>query len=156
MPPLSQFAEFATNHPILASALFGSLLLLVVSEITRKARALVDLSSTDVVRLMNGNGQVIDTRSEDAFAKGHLAGARHIPAADVSADNEKFKRLTDKPVIIVCDNGMASSKLAGTLRKQGLADIFSLQGGLEAWQRDNLPLVAERKEKKNKSKKKNR
>ncbi|MEM1263474.1 MAG: rhodanese-like domain-containing protein [Pseudomonadota bacterium] len=156
MPSFSQFAEFATNHPILASGLFGSLLILVFSEITRKARALVDLSSADVVRLMNGDGLVVDARSEEAYAKGHLAGARHIPAADIAPDNKKFKRLTDKPVIIVCDSGMASGKLANTLRKQGLTDVFSLRGGLEAWQRDSLPLVAERKEKKNKNKKKNR
>ena len=48
---------------------------------------------------------------------------------------------------------MASSRLAGSLRKQGFADVFSLKGGLDAWQRDSLPLVAERKEKKSKQKK---
>ena len=154
MPPLSQFLEFFGNHPILASGLLGSVLLLVFSELTRKARAMTDLAPLDVVKLMNGDGVVLDARAAEQFAKGHLAGARNVAAADLTAGSEKLKRYQGKPLVIVCENGMASNRLAGTLRKQGVGDVYSLKGGLDAWQRDNLPLVAERKEKKPKQKKK--
>ncbi|MEO0578989.1 MAG: rhodanese-like domain-containing protein, partial [Pseudomonadota bacterium] len=95
MPSLSQFAEFASNHPILASGLVGSLLLLVFSELSRKAKALTDLSPVDVVRLVNGDGVVIDARSAEQFAKGHLAGARNIPAAELTDGSEKLKKLAE-------------------------------------------------------------
>ena len=153
MPPLSQFAEFAGNHPVIVSGLLGSLILLIFSEFSRKARALIDLPPAEVVRLVNQNGIVIDARTEQQFDKGHLAGAQHIPASELTPDSDKLKRYKDKPVVIVCETGMASSRLAGSLRKQGFADVFSLKGGLDAWQRDSLPLVAERKEKKSKQKK---
>ncbi len=45
-------------------------------------------------------------------------------------------------VLVVCDSGTRSSQVVNTLRKNGVETVFSLQGGLGAWQRENLPIVS--------------
>ena len=50
--------------------------------------------------------------------------------------------------MLVCDNGSASGRLAQELRKKGSEQVFSLKGGLSAWQRDNLPVIVGRSRRK--------
>ena len=50
-----------------------------------------------------------------------------------------------RPVILVCDTGVQSARLVDGLRKGGFESSWSLDGGLAAWRRDNLPVVSTRK-----------
>ena len=49
----------------------------------------------------------------------------------------------DKTVIIVCDEGYASSLAAATLQQLGLAHATDLVGGFQAWRRSGLPVTGE-------------
>jgi rhodanese-related sulfurtransferase len=44
-------------------------------------------------------------------------------------------------VIVSCRSGNRSLRGAIVLRKRGFERVYSLNGGLTAWQRDNLPLA---------------
>jgi rhodanese-related sulfurtransferase len=41
---------------------------------------------------------------------------------------------------VSCRSGNRSLKAAVVLRKHGFATVYNLAGGLQAWERDNLPL----------------
>jgi rhodanese-related sulfurtransferase len=41
----------------------------------------------------------------------------------------------DQPVVVVCDEGYASSLAAATLRDLGLTRATDLDGGFQAWKR---------------------
>lgn len=41
---------------------------------------------------------------------------------------------------MTCRSGNRSLRAAVVLRKHGFEKVYSLAGGLGAWQRDNLPL----------------
>ncbi len=56
--------------------------------------------------------------------------------------SKKLDRLKNKPLIVVCDNGVDSQKAAASLSKQGYT-VFALAGGLRAWSGAELPLVKE-------------
>ena len=154
MPPTEQLIEFFSNHSLLVAALFGSFMLLVFSEIHRRARASTDVAPLDAVRLMNAEATVIDVRGKDAFDRGHLVNAKNIPMDAISPDNDKLKSLSDQPLIMACDTGMTAHKAAMVLRRAGFSNVLTLKGGLTAWQQENLPLVssgnAKRKSKKGK------
>ena len=154
MPPIEQFAEFAGNHVLLTTGLIGSLMLLIFTEIQRKTRALTDVPPQTAVALMNNDAKVIDVRSAERFKAGHLVGAENLDASALAPDSAKLKALAGKPVLIVCDNGINSGKLAASLRKAGAETVFSLKGGLAAWRQENLPLIAPRKEKLSKAERK--
>ena len=48
---------------------------------------------------------------------------------------------TGKPILLVCDNGLASQKAAAALKAAGRPDVYSLKGGIDAWVQAGIPLV---------------
>ncbi len=137
---MDRFLEFSANHPILMSAAVLMTLLVLFHEMRNRGRGRVELSPAEAVRLINGGALVLDVRSADEFAAGHITAARNIAVDDLATragDIEKFKA---KPVLVSCMNGPRGSRAAGILRKLGFEQVFNLQGGLAAWQREHFPL----------------
>ena len=93
------------------------------------------------VRLMNQGALVIDLRAKDAFDAGHIGDARNVPASDLESQADSLNKWRDKTVITYDDSGMAGAGAARTLTKLGFSKVFSLEGGLNAWTKDNLPLT---------------
>jgi rhodanese-related sulfurtransferase len=139
---VQQLFEFAGNHPLLIAAAVGLVATIVVTEIRLRNRGFSELSPADAVKLINtADAAVLDVRTQEAYAKGHIINSRHVPAAELATVAEnKLKKLRKQPVIAYCDNGMASQKAAAELRRLQFESVFTLKGGLDSWKRDNLPL----------------
>lgn len=150
---MEQLLEFTNNHLWLTAGLVASLFLVIFTEFRLQSRAGTDLGVADAIRLINDDAQVLDIRSPDEFAKGHIAGARNLTADQVGADDNKLESLKDRKIIVACQNGMQCSRVVGDLRRKGYGDVFALKGGIAAWQQDNLPLVSGRKKSPKKQKK---
>ena len=75
--------------------------------------------------------KILDIRDEDSFKEGHINNARHI-------DNTNFMDFLqstefDEPIIIYCYHGITSQGVAAHVADQGFEDVYSLDGGYEAW-----------------------
>jgi rhodanese-related sulfurtransferase len=90
---------------------------------------------------MNQGATVLDLRTEEAYAEGHISGARHFDAAQILKAAETLKRYKEKPLIVVCDRGTVGAAAVRTLGRQGFTKVFNLRGGLVAWRAQNLPLA---------------
>lgn len=75
--------------------------------------------------------QIIDVRRPAEFASGHVAGAKNIPLARLSASLGEVMR--DRPTAIVCGSGYRSSAAAGILEHHGLRELYNIVGGMTAW-----------------------
>ena len=84
---------------------------------------------------------VLDVRDEAAFATGHIAGSRHIPAGALKDRLGELQKLSKKPVVVVCERGVVSGGACDTLTRAGFAKVVKLAGGLNAWQEANQPVV---------------
>lgn len=146
---MDTYLEFAGNHPLLVSALLFSFFVLIFTELQRKSRGLTNLEPQDAVRLINADAVVIDLRSAEAFARGHIVNAKNLPFEDLPANKDKISKYAKKPIVAVCDAGMTSSKVVESLRKTGVENVYGLKGGINAWTQANLPLVTGKKTKKN-------
>jgi rhodanese-related sulfurtransferase len=93
------------------------------------------------VRLMNQGALVLDLRAKESFDAGHIGDARNVPAAALESQAESLKKWRDKTVITYCDSGVSGAGAARTLAKLGFTKVFNLEGGLNAWIKDNLPLA---------------
>ena len=80
---METYLEFTSNHPILVTALIVSFFVLVFSELRRKAQGITNLEPQAAVGLINSDAVIIDLRSPEAFARGHIVNARNIPFADL-------------------------------------------------------------------------
>ncbi len=145
---MDTYFEFAGNNPLLVGALIFSFFVLVFTELQRKARGLTTLEPQAAVKLINADAVVIDLRSPEAFARGHIVNAKNLPFEDLTANRDKITKYAKKAIIAVCDAGMTSAKAVESLRKSGIENIFGLKGGINAWTQANLPLVTGKKTKK--------
>ncbi len=144
---METYLEFASNHPILVTALLFSFFLLVFTELRRKAQGITNIEPQDAVKLINADAVVLDLRSSEAFARGHIVNAKNIPTDELDANKDKIKKYKSRPILAVCDTGISSSRAVDALRKQGLESVYGLKGGITAWTQANLPLVTAKKTK---------
>jgi len=144
---MTTYLEFASNHLLLVSALLLSFFLVVFMELKRKAGGIVNLEPTEVVKLLNADAVVIDLRSAEAFARGHIVNAKNIPHDQLEANQHKVDKLKAKSIVAVCESGATSSRVVAALRKTGNERVFGLRGGINAWTQASLPLVTAKKTK---------
>lgn len=94
-------------------------------------------------RLENGEDvRVVDIRSEEDYADDHIDGSENRPiredllSGDVEAALAELDDLPDdEELVMVCDAGVASTETARLLQDQG-QDASALDGGLDAWKRE--------------------
>ncbi len=83
---------------------------------------------------------LLDVRTPDEFAAGHLSGAVNINW-NGSGFAEKEARLDkSKSVFIYCLSGGRSGEAAKKLRADGFQSVIEMQGGIMKWRAANLPL----------------
>ena len=99
------------------------------------------VSTLEATQLMNReDALVIDVRDADAYAKGHILGAKSVPLADLVRRASDLAKHKSKAVIVSCQNGDRSAGAAATLRQQGFSRVHPLNGGFAAWQQAGLPV----------------
>ncbi len=100
------------------------------------------VSQYQATQYMNqGKTLVLDVRSAEEFASGHLQNAKNIPLADLATRMKEIEKSKNATVITVCDRGTVSPSATTMLAKAGFAQVFSLEGGLAAWKSQGLPTV---------------
>lgn len=62
---------------------------------------------------------IIDVRSPDEYAQGHIKGAVNIPLQMIEGQIPQIKKY-NKPVITCCKSGMRSAAAAGKLNSAGI------------------------------------
>ena len=144
---MDTYLEFTSNHPVLVTGLMLSFLVAIFYELRRKATDIANLDPQAAVNLINADAVIIDLRSPEAFARGHIVNAKNFPYGDLDANQEKIARFKSKPILAVCDAGINSSRAMETLRKAGIESVYGLKGGIAAWTQANLPLVTAKKTK---------
>ncbi len=147
---MEQYLEFTANHPLLVGALLLSFFLVLFSELKRRASGVTTLEPQEAVKLINADAVVIDLRSAEAFARGHIVNARNIPADELAAKQDIIEKYKSRPIVAVCEAGMTSSRAVEKLRKAGVENVFGLRGGINGWQQASLPLVTSKKTRKKK------
>jgi rhodanese-related sulfurtransferase len=99
------------------------------------------VTTLQATQLMNReDALIVDLRSADEFAKGHILGARNIPLADLERRAGELDKHKAKPVIVHCGDGNRAGGGVALLRKGGFGNVQNLSGGYAAWQQAGLPV----------------
>ena len=92
-------------------------------------------------KLTHGTGVLVDVRTPDEFAKGHIESARLM---DFYSDDFKDQVLTldsADTVFVYCRSGNRSSQAVEIMRASGITQIVHLAGGINSWNKAGLPLA---------------
>lgn len=77
---------------------------------------------------------VLDVRTAEEYALGHVAGARWAPGGQLVQATDEYVAVRRAPIVLVCDGLVRSVMTAAWLRRMGLVDVAALAGGLPAWE----------------------
>lgn len=100
-------------------------------------------TSADLPAIVAAGGLVVDTRPvELREADGAMTGAVVVDRNKLEwrldpTSPHRLPEVTghDQTIVVVCDEGYASSLAADTLRRLGLVNATDLDGGYQAWRR---------------------
>lgn len=92
----------------------------------------------DLQSALDRGAAVIDVRTDQEWAAGHLPQARHIPLDELSRRLDELQK--DVLMVVVCRSGNRSALAAAALARRGY-EVANLVGGVTACSRDGVRLV---------------
>ena len=133
---------FAGRRPYLSLALAGLTLALIYNELAGRLSGIRRIGPAQLTALINrDNALVVDLRPAADFDKGHIAGARNVQMSQFDPENKHLAPAKALPVVLVCKVGESANSAAKRLLKAGFNQVSVLEGGVQAWQAADLPLV---------------
>lgn len=119
-----------------------------IDELLATARSALERVDPARARALQGDGAlIVDIRPEcNRAAEGEIPGSLPIERIhlewrlDPSGAHRIPEVRADRPVIVVCNEGYASSLAAADLQRLGLAKATDLIGGFRAWAAAGLPV----------------
>ena len=127
--------EFISNHPVLSVALFIFIYLIISFEIKNFTKKYKSINCSDLVQKINEENIIIlDTREKSDFKKGHISNATNYEIL-------QNKNLEHTEVVVYDKDEMASASSAEKISKNNITKVIYLEGGIQSWIENNLPLV---------------
>jgi len=108
------------------------------SFLRRSATPEIDVDELDRL-IAEGGVRVLDVREDHEFARGHVAGAIHVPVKRLPDRVGKLKR--DRRYAVICASGSRSRGATEFLVGQGFEGAVSVHGGTSAWARSGRLLT---------------
>lgn len=92
------------------------------------------ISTAQALELLQKDATVADIRDQQSFVAGHMPNA-------VNVNNDNLHQFMqdadmDKPLLVCCYHGISSQSAAQFLVQQGFDEVYSVNGGFEAWRVD--------------------
>ncbi|RAI92047.1 rhodanese-like domain-containing protein [Algoriphagus yeomjeoni] len=100
------------------------------------------LNPSEFEGLMKNKGavRVLDVRTADEMSEGYLPGAINIDFNSGNFKNEIAKLDKSRTYLIYCKVGGRSGEAAKMMREAGFTHLYSLDGGIDAWQEAGKPI----------------
>lgn len=118
---------------LLAASLFATAALAEGPPTVTAAALLSRIDAADATLL------VLDVRTPEEFAQGHLPGATNIAYDQVQSRLGELAGARDKDVVLYCRSGRRAAFAAETLARAGFTRLAQLEGDYPAWSAASLP-----------------
>lgn len=126
---------------IIAAVMSGGMLLWPM--LSRNSAKEIDVQKA--IRFINyENAVILDVRNDREYAEGHPPNAKHISVEDIKERWHELEKFQDKPIVVIFQPGLRAGHAGAVLRKNGFKKVYNLNGGIDTWRRENLPIVKDR------------
>lgn len=104
-------------------------------------RGVKEVSTAEALQLINHkNALILDVRQPGEFEGGHILNAKLIPLGSLKERIGELEKYREKSIVVVCRSGNRSGTACFILGKQGFLQAYNLAGGMQGWQKNNLPV----------------
>jgi rhodanese-related sulfurtransferase len=99
-----------------------------------------EVSREEAQELVEAGAQLIDVRADHEWDAGRIAGAKHVPLAELAERTGEIEQ--GRPVVLYCRGGTRSTMATDALAAAGF-DASKLTEGIVGWSEAGLPLEPE-------------
>ncbi len=96
---------------------------------------------TNVLAAVEQGATIIDVRTPEEYAEGHLENAVNIDFKAASFSEEVGKLDKSNPYLVYCKSGVRSAKSVTLMKELGFKDVADLNGGITKWIADGKNVV---------------
>jgi phage shock protein E len=100
------------------------------------------LNPSEFEGLMKNKGavRVLDVRTPEEIAEGHIIGAINLDFNSANFKSEIAKLDKRRTYLVYCKSGIRSGNAVSMMRAAGFTHLYSLDGGIDAWQEAGKPI----------------
>jgi rhodanese-related sulfurtransferase len=115
----------------------------------------VDINALAATLKQHADAVLIDVREPAEYTQQHISGAVNYPrgvlemnihnhpkvAASGGEPQIALQQLSQQPVYLICRSGGRSALAAESLQRMGFTQVYSVDGGMQAWLDANMPVT---------------
>jgi phage shock protein E len=91
-------------------------------------------------RKMDESFVILDVRTPEEFAQGHVPGAINISHDRLADRLGELVGAKNRDVVLYCRSGKRAGMAAETLKTQGFGKLLHLEGDMQKWTEANRPI----------------
>lgn len=112
--------------------------LLLLSCAPKQSGTYPTVSVQDLKTAVDSGAYVLDVRTPQEFAEGHIASAVNLPLDEVETRASEVPG--DRPVYVICRSGDRSAQASDILKKAG-KNVKNVGGGMNDWASAGYPVT---------------
>jgi phage shock protein E len=98
------------------------------------------LNAKDFNDRIEANAVLLDVRTPEEFTSGHIPDAINLDYKSANFSDRLDSLDKSKDYMVYCLSGVRSGKAADLMKEKGFNSITTLDGGMEAWVAEGLPV----------------
>jgi rhodanese-related sulfurtransferase len=101
------------------------------------------MTSAELMERLDGPDApvILDVRSPEEYAEGHIPGAINIPYDQIGAQVGSLEHYRERDLVVYCRTGRRAGVAEDLLSQAGFEQIWDLEGHMVAWQEAELPVA---------------
>jgi rhodanese-related sulfurtransferase len=113
-----------------------------IEAIEYRATGYTEVSSREAADLIaNVDPFILDVRTPQEFARGHIEGATLVPVQILRGRIAQLQAPKDEPLFVYCQTGNRSTVAAKMLNDAGYTRVINLRRGIVEWMREGQPVA---------------
>lgn len=104
---------------------------------------MTDILPTELMQRIKAKqaGLILDVRTPEEYAEGHIPGAINIPHDQLSSRHREIAAHKNKDIVLYCRSGRRVGIAADILQAAGFSKLLHLAGDMGSWRMNsNLPI----------------
>ena len=121
----------------------GSVLFALAMTATAVAEETARIGPATLLKRLDANDSaliVLDVRTPEEFAAGHVPHAVNIPYTYLPASISTLPDAANKDIVVYCETGVRAERAAARFRENGFTRLLHLDGDMRRWREAGRPL----------------
>jgi len=119
--------------------MLAAALVLACTDADAPSAKVTPISADALLAMPPSHVLILDVRTREEYASGHVPGAINIPHTEVEKRLAELGTDPTLPVVVYCERGVRAGKAESQLLAAGFSELRHLEGDMRAWRENDRP-----------------